>query len=147
MSLRKPFQPAAFSHGSGVAGWLVPVPSCSAAWPFWGWLWVLLAGQLWGRSGGLPLTGWGCTQSRRRASATLHPGRRFLTTRYQRWFLHPPLSGQSPSEQHGLCGRCRVLQEPAEQVPSGREPFIAQDFLNVAVPRFERAQQTCRCLR
>lgn len=37
--------------GCGMAGWLVPVPSCSALWPFWGWRVDASAGQFWGCGG------------------------------------------------------------------------------------------------
>lgn len=128
MSLRKPFQPVAFSRDCGVAAWLVPVPSCSAAWPFWGWHVDASAGQLWGRGGGLLLTSWGCTQSGRQTLATLHPGGRFLTMRYQSWFLHRPLSGQSPSGSTGSVGGVGPFRSQQSRAPQGRSLSLHRTF-------------------
>lgn len=97
MSLQKPFQPAAFSCGCGAAGWLVPVPGCVA-------LLGLAPGcfcwDLWGCGGG-GLQGWGCIQGGRWGLG--HPAPRQALPD-QGWFLQPPLLGQSPLEQHRLCG-------------------------------------------
>lgn len=132
---REPFQPAVFSCGWGAAGACPPL--------LWGWHRDASAGGC-GATGGLPLTSRGCTQSGRWGSATPAPGRRFLTMD-RSWFLHPPLSGQSPWSSTGSMGG---IEHFSRVGPLGGESLLLCRTRGMLLCRgLTRAQQTCCHLR